>query len=270
MKKILLILSMAGVVISCCGNRNITTDDWANLKGNPQINITPMEDYIELSFLLSEIYTGKVENSFIDCVQSVSFYSMENGKIIDSTIISDTKKIQTPYEKNKILYNLRENYKFYFNAIPKNLIFKVKILTKTSQYIKEIVPDLSIYNAITKSENLELTPSYSTIANGNIEFMLQAKRIKIADEYLPNSESFRVEIFNLGGKMLFSSDYQMNYLQVIGEVEPKNIGEIHTYKYTWNRTDNNKQKIPTGKYRAILCIPAKPNHYTSTINFEIK
>jgi hypothetical protein len=120
-----------------------------------------------------------------------------------------------------------------------------------------------------KQEDLLLMPAVESQSDSSITFILNAQRIKfVVDEYLPNSEDFRVEIYSQKGKLVWSSNYEKNYLMVIGTVLPKQAGEIYTYKISWKGMDNNNKPAEPGNYYAQLTIPCLPNPYISKIFFK--
>jgi flagellar hook assembly protein FlgD len=102
-------------------------------------------------------------------------------------------------------------------------------------------------------------------------FFLKAKRLKSRpDEYLPSSESFRVEVMTSNLKKIWQSNYNKNYFQVISEVKPKNEGETTEFQFDWNLKNNEGKKMPAGDYKARLLIPSSPEIYFTTIDFAIK
>jgi hypothetical protein len=103
-----------------------------------------------------------------------------------------------------------------------------------------------------------------------VKFKLSATRLEIVDnEYLPNSESLRVEIYDSNNSIIFNSSLGQNFFMAIMDVEPKEIGETKTFEYLWDYKDNFKKKVKPGKYSVRLIIPAMPDQYFTTIEFEI-
>jgi flagellar hook assembly protein FlgD len=62
----------------------------------------------------------------------------------------------------------------------------------------------------------------------------------------------------------------MNYLQVILQVRPEKIGDTYKYSLEWNGQTNKGVPATPGNYTANLIIPARPNQYSSTIQFHWK
>ena len=132
---------------------------------------------------------------------------------------------------------------------------------------KSVKDDCSI-----ESENnfMKLKVYYKKVDDNYIKFILKAERLQLKEnEYLPNSENFRVEIYDNESSLIFNSDFEKNYLMVIGDVQPKEIGQTTDYEYTWDKKNNYKKAIPKGKYRAKLIIPAAPEIYSISIDFEV-
>lgn len=120
-------------------------------------------------------------------------------------------------------------------------------------------------------EFMELTGSVKKIENDFIKFSMTAKRLKVKDgEYLPNSENFRVVVFDADNTVIFNSDYEKNFFQAIMDVEPKLTGDEKEYEYIWNVKNNFSKKVPPGNYTAILSIPSLPDSYFLTVNFGIE
>ncbi|MCK5741808.1 MAG: hypothetical protein KAH48_06285, partial [Chlorobi bacterium] len=74
---------------------------------------------------------------------------------------------------------------------------------------------------INESTALRLLPYYTNLTGGEVEFVLSVKRAhQKENEYLPSSEDLRIEVKTQSGKTIWSSNYGMNFLQVISEVKP--------------------------------------------------
>lgn len=121
------------------------------------------------------------------------------------------------------------------------------------------------------NENMDLNCSIENLDNGNIKFILKAKRIKLVkNEYLPSSENFVIEIYDNNGNQVWSSSYNKNFFMVITDVQPKNVGDSHTYTMEWNLKINDNKNINKGNYKVNFIIPAKPKSYICSQNFEIE
>lgn len=85
-------------------------------------------------------------------------------------------------------------------------------------------------------------------------------------EYFPTSERLRVEILNSSGKPLWRSDDSKNFLQVISEVEPKMVGQIHRYSLLIPFLAILKHK--DHKFTFRLSLPIKPNPITHILEYS--
>lgn len=118
--------------------------------------------------------------------------------------------------------------------------------------------------------NLFAYPYMFEISDSLVLFGIDVVRITTPnDEYFPTSERLRVEIQNMLGKTIWRSDEDAYFLQVIGEVEPKEIGSCYRYVKLWNRQNNAERFVEKGKFRAILTLPIHPKPITKylEINF---
>lgn len=78
------------------------------------------------------------------------------------------------------------------------------------------------------------------------------------DEYFPTSERLRVEIQNMLGKPVWRSDEDVYFLQVMGDVEPKEIGSCYRYVKFWSRRDNVGRFVANGRFKVMLTLPIQP------------
>lgn len=102
-------------------------------------------------------------------------------------------------------------------------------------------------------------------------FSLKATRNKLVkSEYIPNSETFRVEIYNNKGELEWSSGNRANFLQVIKKVEPVNVGNSHVYSMKWFGRNSEQMPLPEGNYTVKMTIPAKPMPYVVFSKFSWK
>ncbi len=142
------------------------------------------------------------------------------------------------------------------------LSFLVSFFGCTCNCTKEFERELS------RNEAMYLTPKVKYPDDGTVVFILEAERVKkVEDEYMPSSEDFRVEIMSDKAKVLWSSNYNKNYMMVVGDVLPKEVGETHFYEMKFTGEKNSGNELQPGKYTAFLVIPSKPNHYVRQIEF---
>jgi len=119
-----------------------------------------------------------------------------------------------------------------------------------------------------KVEPLDMVAFIRPMADSTIEVGAIAKRVFVPQgEYLPTSESFRVLISDGKGSVVWRSDAGMAFLSVVASVEPQAANAIHRYVMPWNGRDLAGLEIPPGEYHADILVPARPNPYTTSINF---
>lgn len=100
-------------------------------------------------------------------------------------------------------------------------------------------------------------------------FVLEAERLRsVEDEFLPTSENFRVEVIDESGKTVWSTNYRVNFMQVIGEVEPTEPGATKVYTVWWNGKKNEGEFADPGTYTARMTIPAAPEPYILETKFD--
>lgn len=120
-------------------------------------------------------------------------------------------------------------------------------------------------------EVLELTSSCIFEKDSSfIRFQLKAKRLREAEEYIPNSEVIRLIVINSEGEIIYNSGSGEAHFMKIEKVLPENIGEEYTYETYWNMKDARGNFVPKGTYIANLIIPAKPKFYVDIIKFKLK
>lgn len=150
------------------------------------------------------------------------------------------------------------------------IVIKVQCPNNERYYYSKAV-DLPISAGKGSVPFVTATPFIDESSDSLVDFALLCKRNRgFAIDYHPSSEKFRVEIESLSGEKIFSSNYGTNFMQQIYPVEPKRINEIKRYNYKWYGLDNKGNKVPSGKYKAIVQVVAKPEPYKATIEFEWK
>ncbi len=121
---------------------------------------------------------------------------------------------------------------------------------------------------ITKDSSLVLKHNINIIDDSLIVFSVTCKRLKINDEaYFPSSKDFVVEVYTEKDNLIWKSDLNMSYLQVITPIEPTKVDEEYTYTMEWDGIINNGKKLPRGKYKIKLILPARPIEYELTTDF---
>ncbi|OGU10376.1 MAG: hypothetical protein A2X61_11330 [Ignavibacteria bacterium GWB2_35_12] len=154
-------------------------------------------------------------------------------------------------------FNL-EDMKFRFKIFANNKFYDI---TKTYDDIyTEAEEDMPA---------LTLEPFIENQTYNSAVFGVIAKRNKtVENEYIPTSETFRVDILNQKEHVVWSSSYGQNFLQVLNPVLPASKGETHKYTMEWNGKTSNQIPLTAGEYTLRMTIPAKPTPYTTSMRFN--
>ncbi len=114
---------------------------------------------------------------------------------------------------------------------------------------------------------LELAPELEVDSQG-VLFRVRARRLRpVEGEYFPSSERLRVELF-AGGKRLWGSQDGVAFLQVIGAVEPTEVGAEHVYEYRWHGRLGTGQRPSPGVYEVHLSLPVRPRSYSVVVPLQ--
>jgi len=90
-------------------------------------------------------------------------------------------------------------------------------------------------------------------------------------EYLPNGLTHDYQIFNDAGVLLWQKSYGGMFTQVIGDVQPKDVGASVDYTDLWDGEGNVVPGIvPGGRYTLVGIIPCMPNPVQDSLHFFIK
>lgn len=143
--------------------------------------------------------------------------------------------------------------------VPQKLRIVMYMRTSGGVWPKEVITsfDEPLY-----AEPVVLNLDYAPSGNG-LEFVLTAQRVAEAPEgeYLPSSEAFRIEVYN-GPTLYWSSSRGKAFAQMIGQVEPSEIGGKAEYRAVWPGVDSTGKAAGKGALTVVATIPAKPNPYT--------
>lgn len=99
-----------------------------------------------------------------------------------------------------------------------------------------------------------------------IIFNLFALRLRPnTGEYAPTSENYRVEMTDRERGSKWNSSDGLNFLQMIGKVEPEEIGSYKIFSLDYSL--KNKKYNINGNNEVTFIIPAKPLNYTIKSNY---
>ncbi len=109
---------------------------------------------------------------------------------------------------------------------------------------------------------------FTILPDQSVMFSMDAVRLKPQEEeYFPTSERIRVIVRNQKGKVLWRSDEGIAFLQVIGEVQPKEIFDCYRYSYVWDGKDSEGRFILDQKLNIELILPIYPNPIIKFIEY---
>ncbi len=190
-----------------------------------------------------------IEECWVEC----------EGKRIDFAPISIETRQEYAVDVPAWLFNIETK-----RQIDKKSCGKVHIIANRAQY------DLEVIFKETK-EKFEAIPQILTLNDSLFAFVLDLIRFKpIEEEYFPSSERLRIELSNNLGKTIWNSSYDLNFLQIIAQVEPIEVGKAHRYFVPWNRRDNNGKFVEEGEINVAYILPTKPSNILKNIKLELK
>lgn len=109
--------------------------------------------------------------------------------------------------------------------------------------------------------------------DSGIRFALRIERLRPAPdgEYRPSAEACRFEILDSSGSAVWSSANGVMYAQVIGSVQPSDVGSSASCETIWDGTDQrNRAPVGAGTYVVRATIPARPTPYSVQIEFSYR
>ena len=234
-------------------------------------------DSVEISIELTQsMKKSKVDDSFIRNMTAIHAGIHAASKDIDSVSTEEIEYSIKPDDSDAKLSDINCRAKIrwvkpaYINS--NMLSLNLSLVSEKLIYTGQVsLPEIAKSSYIGVEQSLKLQPQIQIENDSTVLFKVLAQRLFIADnEYIPNSEILRLEIKSDSGKLLYSSNKNSNYFQVIKKVLPEEIGNTHEYKIYWNGKDNDLMDLPSGIYDVYLTIPAKPIPYITQIKLEWK
>ncbi len=144
-----------------------------------------------------------------------------------------------------------------------NVTVQIKLYTDSSIYAIEKYYS-KVYDSMHVENNgtLDLIPmEIKTSGNEYIFGLLAIRKKKVEEEYIPDSEALRIQIQNHRGKEVWSSNFGMNYMQMIQPVKPEEVGSSYLYLQMWDGKSNKGREMFSDEYNIKYLIPAKPKPY---------
>lgn len=195
----------------------------------------------------------------LNSIQSVSFIAFDSdGNLLDSLRTDRIIRSGLGGPESSLAASAGVTWN-PASPIPQKLHLVMVIRSSSGVWPKEV---LTSFDAPLYSEPIVLDLDYAPRGKG-LEFVLTARRVTETkgEEYLPSAEMYRIELFN-GPTRLWSSSGGKAFAQVIGPVDPDEIGEKIEYRAVWNGTDATGAPARSGALTVVATIPAKPNPYT--------
>jgi hypothetical protein len=237
-----------------------------------EIRLVEKGDSILFSILLNEKFSADNSELFLSKINSISItaeYSEKNIQFYSKLDGSNIKKAGIAlkeFESSSVLYSFASYSK---KGIFLNNLISLEIDLNTAEGIYHLRKSkVELFKASEKI--LKLIPLVLAKDERKIDFGILAYRYNITDEYIPNSEIFRLEVRNMKGKPIYNSQEGGNFMQVIYPVYPENIGEFFLYSYSWNLKDNDGEDIVDGDYSINMMIPALPKPYRTELFYDRK
>lgn len=183
-----------------------------------------------------------------------------------STSLKGTFIFITSIDKN-LLFIAGKDFKDLINS--KEIDSQVELNLETSLgQIYKVIDGNNIFPKIDfdKNEFLKLIP-WIEEQKDIIDFNLLAIRLMPnTGEFAPTSETFRVLMKDKENGTSWNSSEGLNFMQIIGKVEPSMVGDYKIYKIDYNLNKNKNYKI-NGENEVTFIIPAKPKDYVTQINY---
>jgi len=223
------------------------------------------QDSVNFYFVMNSVLPLELSKS-VPKMEYLKVYFM--GQNEDSAVYPQ-EIINSSYKRANQQINLTYAYmkKFKKDELPKDWKQSKINIALNSNYgkytIVKSIDDINYSDIFPEIQALYLLPTIK-INNGVYNFQLLAIRLNtVQGSYLPTSEKLRLEIQN--EKILYNSSEGKNFMQMISNVLPEEIGNYYVYQQSINFT-NEKTKFK-GECKAKLIIPAVPINYVSMIDF---
>lgn len=235
---------------------------------------TPDSVNLEMSFAQTS-KAGKYKKSFLPKVTAIRSEVCVADKKLGEMTASDTLQIMNLVAAdNSVSSTLTANMGWkkpkYINS--NMLSFDMQVITNKVIYTgSKTLKELTLNADETPTKALTLTPKIEIQSDSCVYFIVEAKRNFLNEkEYIPNSETLRIEIFAMNSKPIYASNHKANHFQVIKKLLPDEIGNTFEYKVIWNGKNNNGQIVEPGRYDVRLTIPSRPMPYITTTILEWK
>lgn len=274
--KILLFLFLGMFFLSCS-----SVESKKELKKNYKLEIVSTESTDSIKFFAivniygnnNDVINLKNNKLKINITKNnkTSTYTTKFDSVFGASYLSSVSKQNATY----VLVLSIEKYLLIKNGEFKELIAsneidaKLELTIETSiGNIKEVIDGNKLFPKIDfeKNEFLKLIP-WIEEQKEKISFNLFAIRLMPnTGEFKPTSETFRILLKDIEKGTTWNSSEGLNFMQMIGKVEPSIVGDYKIFTLDFNFNKNKNYNI-NGENEVTFIIPAKPKDYVAQINF---
>ena len=267
----LIYIVLLSLLIGCASPKNeVTSDQPPPFK--PNFYIVDKKDSVQIIANFNDIGNSKNKLDFINSINSLSVnFKSSSKKLLRNIMLPKTVMKQTSVDGKMITSILAQGYfspNIKSKIEPASVELIIQCKGQVFSFEKPFKDLIRTYYSDNKN-NMTLLPIIEKLDSINYFIGLSALRKSLPPkEYLPSSEDFRAEIFNQKSVLVWSSNFNKNFLQAKQPVKPLNIGDYYIYSIIWNSKNNNGVKANPGDYILKLTIPSQPYPYFVTFNFQ--
>jgi hypothetical protein len=263
MKIFLFIISL--VLINACSNpKKLAVVQIPPFK--PEVKVYKCEDSLNIYVTMAELNNKKDgKRDFLKSIKSTEANFYFGKHLVQHIKLKDFLITKVLEDSNEVM--LYGGIGRFAWPNPKtrthDMNVEIKIYSSNGIYaMKTKYPKIVSDFNVQCNNALDLIPW--ELKTGNSQYLLGIaafRRNTVEDEYIPSSEDFRAEIFSYKGKLLWSSNFNINYMQQIMKVKPVENYKANLYSVIWDGKTNNKKNMRSGDYKIKLLIPTKPKPY---------
>ncbi|MGQ9818648.1 MAG: hypothetical protein ACUVQ1_01795 [Candidatus Kapaibacteriales bacterium] len=255
MKNLLIILAIAFSILTCVDRQA------SKLKSNNFNLPFNIKIYNILKPFNRTNIVCFVPNNYED-VKTLTNEIPDSVKIFCSGNILDCEKIEPTVDEN---FNFPIPIFYYLSINQVKDLSKCQTIGFTYGKNYYNLP----FSLDTTSGNSIFIPMVTIIDDTLIVCSIDLIRIRPSEEeYFPSSERLRVEILNSTGKSIWRSDEGVYFLQIIGKVEPIEIGKVHRYSLSIPKEIVSKVTSKPDKFTFRLSLPIRPEPKMYNLDFH--
>lgn len=259
------------LIIFCfsCSTKQTIRIDKIEVNFKPEIDLIVDSNNLIFNFTFVINQISKEEKQKLDLINFLKVELLDdNNKVIDSTSINSLIRAGNQIKGYNLIYFGKVVINNFIRRDFDKITCKVTLAGNNwdliyTQKLNEVVyqetePALVLYPIIKKMDE------------NSIDLGVFAVRKRVLDEYIPNSETIRIEVLNSKNKPVYSSQEGKAFMQLIMPVEPQTLGDYFLYEYTWDYSNNDGIRLPSGEYIIKIKIPAHPKPYITELKIPIE